>query len=295
MTTRRTDGKGTATVVERFRKGKTPEGRADGTGLCEDGIAECPGFLAVIDGSTGKGTLRVDGKSPGRMAMEALRAAIPRLPEDADAAEAMALLTSAIRRRYEAHGLCGEAALHAENRMTASAVIFSVRRREVWMAGDCLCRFDGKTYANPKPADGILAGARADILRYFLRKGRSVAELRARDVGREWILPYLKDQCAFQNAADAGVLGCAVLDGFPPDLSRVRVVPVPPETRELVLASDGYPVLADTLEETERLLARSLAEDPLRIGQYPSTKGVAPGNVSFDDRAFLRVRLHDDT
>ena len=92
---------GPVTVVERFQKGKIASKRAqtelarsqpsgsdffkipeekqetDGTGLCEDGIAESRDFFAVIDGSTSKGTLRMDGKSSGRMAMEVLRASIP--------------------------------------------------------------------------------------------------------------------------------------------------------------------------------------------------------------------------
>ncbi len=223
--------------------------------------------------------------------MEVIRASIPRIPADAGVAEATACLTSAIRHCYEAHGLYEEAARHAENRMTACAAVYSVHRREVWMIGDCPCRFNGTTYTNPKPADRILAGIRADVLRYRLRKGHSIADLRARDAGREWIRPWLKDQCSFQNADDAGPFGHAVLDGFPVDLSRVRVLPLPADCRELVLASDGYPVLADTLEETERLLARSLAEDPLRIGEHPSTKGVEPGNESFDDRTYLRMKL----
>lgn len=306
---------GPVTVIERFQKGEIASKRAqtelarsqpsgsdffkipeekqetDGTGLCEDGIAESRDFFAVIDGSTSKGTLRMDGKSSGRMAMEVLRASIPCLPKDADAATAAACLTSAIRHYYEMHGLYEEAARHAENRMTASAVVYSVHRHEVWMIGDCLCRFNGMTYTNPKPTDSILAGIRADVLRYLLRKGHSIADLCARDVGREWIWPHLKDQCAFQNADDAGPFGYAVLDGFPVDLSQIRVLPLPSDTQELILASDGYPVLADTLEETERLLACSLAEDPLRIGEHPSTKGVAAGNESFDDRTYLRIKL----
>ena len=173
---------GPVTVVERFQKGKIaskraqtelarslPSGRdffkipeekqeTDGTGLCEDGIAESRDFFAVIDGSTSKGTLRMDGKSSGRMAMEVLRASIPCLPKDADAATAAACLTSAIRHYYEVHGVYEEAARHAENRMTASAVVYSVHRHEVWMIGDCLCRFNGMTYTNPKPTDCILAG-----------------------------------------------------------------------------------------------------------------------------------------
>lgn len=223
--------------------------------------------------------------------MEVLRASIPRLPKDADATAAARFLTSAIGRHYEEHGLREEAACHAENRMTASTAIYSVYRREVWLIGDCLCRFNGTTYANPKPTDGILSAIRADVLRYLIRKGHSVESLRAHDLGREWIWPYLKDQCSFQNVGDAGPFGYTVLDGFPADPSRIRVLSLPADTGELVLATDGYPALADTLEETERLLARSLAEDPLRIGEYPSTKGVAAGNESFDDRSYLRVKI----
>ena len=75
---------------------------------------------------------------------------------------------------------------------------------------------------------------------------------------------------------------------------RLSEVPVTFADRNaacVIMASDGYPVLADTLEETERLLACSLAEDPLRIGEHPSTKGVAAGNESFDDRTYLRIKL----
>ena len=87
------------------------------------------------------------------------------------------------------------------------------------------------TYTNPKPTDCILAGIRADVLRYLLRKGHSIADLCARDVGREWIWTHLKDQCAFQNADDAGPFGYAVLDGFPVDLSQIRVLPLPSEPK----------------------------------------------------------------
>ena len=260
---------------------------------CEDGIATGRDFLAVIDGSTGKGTLRFMGKSSGRMAMEIIREAIGQLPAEADAQAAAIFLTEAIRHYYTANDLWEEVTRHPENRLTASAVIYSVRKGEVWMIGDCLCRFNGVSHTIPKPTEGILSGIRADVNRYYLsRKGYSMAELRARDLGREWIWPYLKDQCAFQNSEEARPFSHAVLDGFPIALSRLRILPVPPDTPELILASDGYPVLADTLEETERLLSQSLAEDPLRIWKYPATKGLMEGYESFDDRTYLRIKLN---
>ena len=248
-------------------------------------------FAAVVDGSTGKGTLRIRGKTTGRMAMELVCNALCGLPAESTAEQAVAVLTERIRRCHEENGLCEEAARHSENRLTASAVIYSALRREVWMVGDCQCRFNGKTHGNPKAVDSLLAGIRADVLHYLLRKGHSIAALQERDLGREWIFPYLKDQCSFQNAGNTGPWGYAVLDGFPVNMSRVRILPVPMDSEFLVLASDGYPSLADTLEASEARLARQLACDPLCIGTFRATKGLMRGNVSFDDRSYLRIGL----
>ena len=37
------------------------------------------------------------------------------------------------------------------------------------------------------------------------------------------------------------------------------------------------------------LIARGLAADPLCIGALRSTKGLGPGQASFDDRSYLRI------
>ena len=57
----------------------------------------------------------------------------------------------------------------------------------------------------------------------------------------------------------------------------------------VVLASDGYPRILPTLAASEEALAGLLAADPLCIGPLCGTKGVRPGNVSFDDRAYVRL------
>jgi len=46
--------------------------------------------------------------------------------------------------------------------------------------------------------------------------------------------------------------------------------------------------LAETLQESESLLAKHLTDDPLNIGQFKATKGLLKGNRSFDDRAYIR-------
>lgn len=54
------------------------------------------------------------------------------------------------------------------------------------------------------------------------------------------------------------------------------------------MPTDGYLSPAASLAEAERELAESLARDPLRIGEHPSTKGLRPDANSFDDRTYLR-------
>lgn len=72
---------------------------------------------------------------------------------------------------------------------------------------------------------------------------------------------------------------------------------------DIILASDGYPELKSTLEESEQALHKILEEDPLLFRQFKSTKGkiVKPpsfgdhsskktGATSFDDRTYVRIR-----
>lgn len=59
----------------------------------------------------------------------------------------------------------------------------------------------------------------------------------------------------------------------------------------VVLASDGYPVLCDTLEKSELELENVLKNDPHCYKLYPETKGVENGNCSFDDRAYIKFSV----
>jgi glycerophosphoryl diester phosphodiesterase len=45
------------------------------------------------------------------------------------------------------------------------------------------------------------------------------------------------------------------------------------------------------LAETERVLAQTIETDPLCYKIYKSTKGVVEGNISFDDRTYLRIKV----
>lgn len=68
----------------------------------------------------------------------------------------------------------------------------------------------------------------------------------------------------------------------------VRVWSVP-DGAEVVLASDGYPELCCTLEESEERLCAVIAEDPMCVGRNIGTKGIMDGMESFDDRGYVRI------
>ena len=113
------------------------------------------------------------------------------------------------------------------------------------------------------------------------------------DIGRNFIFNELREQCHFQNDKNPyNIFRYPVLDGTPVPPELVSVVSVG-DTKQLILASDGYPRLFDTLQESENYLERVLSQDPLCIRENPATKCLVEGNSSFDDRTFLRLSIND--
>lgn len=263
-------------IVESYIQGKRnrPE-------LCEDGFVVTDHFAAVVDGSTSK-----VGAHGGREAMRLTLQAIRTLPPAADKEETLRHLTAAIAPQNPP-----QAAAQAAYRLTCSAVLYSRHRETVWFIGDCQCRVAGRTYTHPKLVDRILTEARCGALHYLLDHGKTIDELRRNDLGRAVILDALREQTNFQNDPNpANPFRYPVLDGFPVDPATVPALSVH-GCRRIILASDGYPVLCDTLAETESALHRLLQADPLCIGPNAATKCWAEGNASFDDRAYLSLRL----
>ena len=105
------------------------------------------------------------------------------------------------------------------------------------------------------------------------------------------IYPFLQKQALLQNCPIEGQrFAFPVFDGFPIQMKQVNVFPVG-NADEIILSSDGYPHLYSTLHESECYLADILEKDPLCMRLYKSTKGVQKGNCSFDDRAYLRIKM----
>ena len=253
----------------------------------EDGIVTTADYVAVIDGSTSKTQhpLRAD-ISNGRLAMTTIASFIQEMPGDVDCLWFCQSITRHIQKLYQEYGIDRSTLTrHPERRVTASAIIYSVRRKEIWMVGDCQCMVDGVPFTNEKPHEQANAERRAQVIRHALAEGRTTVEqLRHEDIGRRAILPAILHSCRRQN------LDFAVIDGFDIAMNHVRMLLVP-TAQEIVLASDGYPLLFEDLASTEAYLQETIKEDPLFISRHPATKGVMAGNQSFDDRSYVRFRV----
>ena len=262
---------------------------------CEDGLVMTDDFIAVIDGSTSKTPkhLSPDMKN-GRYAMMLISEYIQQeMKADATVDEFCEGITAYIYNNvYLPMGIEEQLRLHPEERLTASAIIYSNQKKEVWMVGDCQAIINGKLYDNSKPYEQEIAQKRVELI----AQGLSPAE------ARKQIEPLLiKAMLSGQNQT------YTVIDGFPIYREGVKIValkmklasssidtyfqehPKPVSSpNEVVLASDGYPFLKPTLAESEAALAHLIAHDPQCIHDFIATKGLEAGNKSFDDRTYVR-------
>ena len=275
---------------------------------CEDGMVVTDDFIAVIDGSTSKTPkhLNPDMKN-GRYAMMLISEYIrEELKADASVDDFCQGVTAYIYNKvYEKLGVEERLQEHPEERLTASAILYSRTRNEVWMLGDCQAIIDGKLYENGKPYEQEIARKRVELI----EQGLSPAE------ARKQIEPLLiKAMLSGQNRT------YTVIDGFPIYREGVKVVSVSDScsvqdsiqdsvpasdsvlcsdsvsasgtifvsSSEIVLASDGYPFLEPTLAASEVALAEQIANDPQNIHSFIAAKGIVEGNKSFDDRTYIR-------
>lgn len=256
------------TITEQFICGKHTA--AD----CEDGIVITNDFAAVIDGSTSKTPKRLDpSMKNGRFAMLLISEYIKQMPAGYTMNDFCRGITLRIAEEYAKRGIAEDMAKHPEERLTASAIIYSNSRKEVWMVGDCQAIIDGEYYDNSKPYEQEIAMQRATLI----KNGMSPKEAR-RAIEAQLIKAMLEGQNRQY----------AVIDGTPIYMPGTCIVTA---SHCVVLASDGYPTLLPTLHESKEALAQHLTDDPQNITDFIATKGLVEGNVSFDDRAYIKLTI----
>ena len=244
---------------------------------CEDGLVVTDDFVAVIDGSTSKTSFRLSpDEKNGRYAMTLISEYIQGHLEAESTMEGFCQgVTDYIYKVYEKQGVVDRMRQHIEERLTAVAIVYSRAKEEIWMVGDCQLMVDGKEYDNSKAYEQNIAEKRVALI----RQGSTPQQ------ARKAIEPLLvQAMLAGQNQT------YAVIDGFPVCLRGVKVISVT-GAREVVMASDGYPFLKPTLQESEEALAEQMTKDPQCVDSFVATKGLVDGNKSFDDRTYIRFEL----
>ena len=220
---------------------------------------------------------------------------IRRMPKDTTSEAFLRGVTAYVRKHYK-KSMLQRLAEHPEDRLTCSVVIFSRLCREIWMVGDCQCLVssldsqsaivNSQFLDNPKPAEAELAAMRAEEVKRQLADGKTVGDMLRNDTARPVIIPRMIETMRQQNVT------YSVVDGFAIDRRHVRIIPLDFNPWEIVLASDGYPFLHPTLQESESALQQQRSTDPLNIGpHFQATKAFHPDNNSFDDRAYIRFRV----
>ncbi len=265
--------------------------KCTGSKMCEDGLFINENYIAVIDGVTSKGKLTWPEKPvPGSQSMtsgcyakEILLKALQSMAPDMDGAGAMEYLNSALSLACLTRRTILEE--KPEERLQAVIILYSFYRREVWSFGDCQCIINGIAHNHAKAIDSLLSEVRSFYIQAELLSGVAEATLSGQDTGREYLLPLLRRQLLFANQDSA--YGYDVLNGFSIHPDHVIIYPIPPDSR-LVLASDGYPLLKETLAESENALMELIETDPLCFRENKGTKGLVHGNDSFDDRTYIR-------
>jgi glycerophosphoryl diester phosphodiesterase len=270
-------------IVEQFIQSRTPNAED-----CEDGIFVNNHFVAVVDGATSKSGTKWNGKKSGKIAVELILSRLGELSADSGASLAMSELNKAIADWCKEKGVYEQLRDNPIERCVASVVIFSRAKNQIWFVGDCQALVDGDLFTNNKLIDDITSSTRALFIESALLEGKTIADLQEHDSGRDFIFPLLEKQNLFQNIKKDSEFKYEVLDGFFEDASTIKIIDVPKDAKEIVLASDGYPVLASTLAESESVLKEILAEDPLLFRRYKSTKGLQTGSLSYDDRSYIR-------
>lgn len=265
-------------IIERFIKGKRQD-----DALCEDGLFVSDNYICVIDGVTSKGKQKWNGiLTSGGFAKNVILSALETMPKDAEKTEFFNTLDSALAKAYagQVQNDC------ITEYLRACIIVYSVSRGKIWSLGDCACIINGQKYETPKEIDTLLSRLRAFVIESAKKDGTDVTD---NDVGRTAIVPFLNEQLKFENDGES-FFGYGVLNGHGVNIDFVKEYSVNAGDT-VVLASDGYPDLCNTLEESEKRLAILLKEDPMCTGKNLGTKGIDGNNCSFDDRTYIKFEV----
>lgn len=271
-------------LVESFSKSKKENG--DNI-VNEDSILDNEYYGVVADGATTLKGVLIEGLSPGKIASSLVIDYFSKAKANITFYKAIEDLEKIFQNWYYNHKN------EFSDRITTSFVVLNKERKELWFLGDCCAKVDNILYCYNKKIDDFTTNLRVLTIKNSIRDGKiTYKECLKNDIGRKAIAPIIDSQVQFQNCNDSSEYCYGVLDGYPTLKRDIHIVKLDDTINSIILTSDGYPIIEDTLEKSEDKLQSILEEDPLMIYNFPTTKGLTPNNSSFDDRSYLRYKYH---
>lgn len=254
-------------------------------------------FAAVIDGKTDLTGLDYEGMSGGEWAAEKVCETLHAAVDGISAMELISYATERVgdgARRIHPHLELD----HTIPTPSASLCVYSADAREIWRVGDCSwwMRDPESDFEIQSPGPDnystALGCARAALVEIWLRRGVSVDEMIDQRPEYEAIRYWSEWQHLMANDTES-MYSQGLINGVDVPEEMIEITPVPAGV-EVVMVTDGYPILCSTLEATEHALQNDLAEDPLRIGAHPALAPIATRGASFDNRSYLRIKTQSE-
>ena len=266
-------------IVETFSLGKNKN-----QDLNEDGLFINDKLIAVIDGTTDKQNISINNQSGGVVAKNLI---IKKLNDFSGEENSTSIIKILIEY------LAKEIPLEIYGKISATVIILNLIKKEIIIFGDSKLLIDNCEIDNSKEIDSVISYKRANIIKELLKEGYNEEDLLKYDLSREKIKVDLINQLQYENKQ--GTYGYGVITNDLKDIDNVesfiKVIPLN-SAKEVVMASDGYPILLNSLKRSEYELNKVIRNDPLCYKQFKSTKGVYNDLNSFDDRTYIKIKFN---
>lgn len=272
-------------VIESLIKGKFDKEK-----FCEDAIFISDEFIVLIDGATAKSDFLFNGKKTGKLISEILVEAFEKLEYRSTGYECIEYLNDYILKWYKKNNIYNEIVKEI-SKPTASVIIYSKYHHQIWLIGDCTALYNGKLLDNKLAVDKLYIDIRIKLVDYLLKTGCTEKDLLKEDESLEFIKHITKRQPLIQNKIFGHEYDYAVVDGFNNVKELIIIVELDEDVKEIVFSSDGYPKLYPTLKESEKYLNYIKENDPLCYKIFKNFKAIYYGQVSYDDRSYIRFEV----
>lgn len=183
----------------------------------------------------------------------------------------------------------------------ASVLVYDSLKNKIYSVGDCQFSLiydngeQSELFVDKKTIDVITSKLRKSMIQIYKSLGIDPFD-NNQDLGRDFILPFLKNQSYLQNQNKGGkwmnglsydILNFKVIDGI--HGVKFNSYNVPENVKEIIMTTDGIRFPKKTLNETLEHHNNLLNLDPHCINELLTTKGLMDGQISFDDMSYLRI------